>query len=243
LAATLACGPTAVLSHGTAAAFWELTRSQPNRYHVTVPTTAGQVMPRGVRVHRYRSLDPALDVTVRDAIPVTRVERTLLDLTTYLPPRIVRRAFAQADVLQLLDFNEIQRLISTHPHRRGTRTFAAIAYSNRPDGDRSRSDFEERMVELCERHGLPRPRINAWLVGLEVDISWPDLKVAVEADSYAFHRTRAAFERDRERDAILMAAGFIVHRFTERQLAEAPETIVAAVRRSLSDRARIASSG
>lgn len=243
LAATLACGPTGVLSHGTAAALWELTPNQPRKFHVTVAGTAGRDMPRGVRLHRYRSLDATCDVTTRQGIPVTTVARTLLDMTTYLPIRKVRRAFAQADVLQLLDFVEVNRLIATHPHRRGTRAFAMIAHAHRPDGDRSRSDFEERVVDLCERHGLSRPRVNAMLVGLEVDVSWPEARVAVEADSFAYHRTRAAFERDRERDAILMAAGFIVHRFTERQIAEAPETVIAAIRRSLSDRARIASSG
>lgn len=240
LAATLSCGPTAVLSHGTAAALWQLTPNQPRTFHVTVAGTAGRDMPRGVRLHRYRSLDPARDTTTCQGIPVTTIERTLLDMTTYLPTRKVRRAFGQADVLQLLDFAEVNRLIAAHPHRRGTRAFAAIAYSHRPDGDRSRSDFEERVVELCDRHGLSRPRVNAKLVGLEVDVSWPEARVAVEADSFAYHRTRAAFERDRERDAILMAAGFIVHRFTERQITEAPETVIAAIRRSLSDRRRIA---
>lgn len=242
LAATFACGAGAVLSHGTAAAFWELTANQPHLYHVTKPGTAGRGMPRGVKLHRYRSLDVTADVTVRDAIPVTTPERTLLDLTTYLPMRFVRRAFAQADVLRLVDFTQVNRLIAEHPHRRGTRTLAAIAYSQRPDGDRSRSDFEERVVELCDGAGFPRPRVNAMLVGLEVDVSWPELRVAVEADSFAFHRTRAAFERDRERDAILTANGYLVHRFTERQLAEAPDSVVAAIRRSLSDRGRISSS-
>jgi very-short-patch-repair endonuclease len=240
LAATFACGPSAVLSHGSAAALWELLRGQPRRFHVTVPGTAGRGMPRGVRLHRYQSLDPAHDVTVQDGIPVTTVSRTLLDLATYLPMRYVRRAFAQADILRLVDFADVQRLVSEHPHRVGTRVFAAVAYAHRPDGDRSRSDFEERVVELCDRAGFPRPRVNARLAGLEVDVSWPDLRVAVEADSFAYHRTRAAFERDRERDAILTADGFLVHRFTERQLAEAPETVVAAIRRSLSDRRRMA---
>jgi very-short-patch-repair endonuclease len=243
LAATFACGEHAVLSHGTAAALWELMTGQPRTFHVTVPGTAGRDMPRGVRLHRYQSLDPEHDVTVRDGIPVTTVARTLLDLATYLPPRYVRRAFAQADVLQLVDFADVQRLVAEHPRRRGTRAFAAVAYAHRPGGDRSRSDFEERVVELCERAGFPRPRVNAMLVGLEVDVSWPELRIAVEADSFAYHRTRAAFERDRERDARLMANGFLVHRFTERQLAEAPETVVAAIRRSLSDRRRIATPG
>jgi predicted transcriptional regulator of viral defense system len=95
-AATVACGPRAVLSHGSAAALWELRGSQPRLFHVTIPGSGGCDAPSGVRLHRYRSLDPAHDVTVRDAIPATTVERTVFDLTLALPPRKVRRVFAQA---------------------------------------------------------------------------------------------------------------------------------------------------
>jgi very-short-patch-repair endonuclease len=240
LAATLACGPTAVLSHGSAAALWELTSGQPRKFHVTRPSTAGRGMPPGVRLHRYRSLDPVTDVTSHRGIPVTRVERTLLDMCVVLPMRRVRRAFAQADVLRLVDFTEVNRLIDTHPHRYGTRSFALLAYENRHEGDQSRSDFEERLIEVFQAHGLPTPRRNAYLADLEVDISWPEARVAVEFDSYAYHRTRAARERDYDRQTQLQAAGFTVHRVSERQLAETPELVVAAVRRSLSDRRRIA---
>ncbi|MBX5440343.1 MAG: type IV toxin-antitoxin system AbiEi family antitoxin domain-containing protein [Solirubrobacteraceae bacterium] len=241
LAAVLACGPRAALSHGSAALLWEIGRGVPRRIHVTVPGTAGRDAPRGVRLHRYRSLDPDADVTVRDGIPVTTVERTLLDLATARPPRVVRRAFAQADVMRILDVGEVGRLVAAHPRRRGSRVVAAIAAEHRPEGrGLSRSDFEDRLVELCERHGLPRPKVNAEIAGLEVDVSWPDAGVVAEADGYEFHRTRAAFERDRERDAILTAAGCVVHRFTERQVTRAPATVIAALRRSLSDRGRIA---
>lgn len=242
LAAVLACGPHAALSHGSAAALWEVSRGLPRRIHVTVPGTGGRDAPRGVRLHRYRSLDPVADVTVLEGIPVTTVERTLLDLATYRPTRVVRRAFAQADVLRLLDFAQVDRLVAAHPRRRGTCAYAGIAAEHRPGGGLSRSDFEDLLVELCERHGLPAPAVNADLAGLEVDISWPEVGVVAEADSYAFHRTRAAFERDRERDAILTAAGYVVHRFTERQIKDAPRTVIAALRRSLSDRTLIASS-
>jgi hypothetical protein len=240
LAATVACGPRAVLSHGSAAALWEIRRNQPRLVHVTVPGTGGHTMPRGVRLHRYRSLDPAIDVTNHNGIPVTTVERTILDLTMRLPLRKVRRAFAQADALRILDFAQVDRLIAAHPKRRGTRAFAAIAGEHRPGRPLSRSDFEDRMAELCDRHGLPAPQINLRLAGLEVDLSWPEYRVVVEADTSAFHGTWAAKERGADRDARLAAAGYTVHRFTDRQLEYAPETIVAAIRRSLSDASRIA---
>jgi very-short-patch-repair endonuclease len=239
-AAASACGPDAVLSHGSAAALWELRNGHPRRIQVTRPGTGGRIHPRGVYVHRYRSLDPVLDVTVHDGIPVTTVERTLLDLLLVLHPRKVRRAFAQADALRRLDFAEVDRLVATHPHRRGTRALAAIAGEHRPDQTLSRSDFEDRLAELCERHGLPRPQINQHIAGLEVDLSWADHRLVVEADTFAFHGTWAAARRDRQRDARLAAAGYVTHRFTDEQLDDEPEVVIAAIRRSLSDRSRMA---
>lgn len=241
LAATLAAGPRAVLSHGSAAALWEIRRNQPRVIHVTVPGTGGLDAPRGVRLHRYRSLDPTLDVTVREGVPVTTVERTILDLTMIrFPLYKVRRAFGQADDLRLLDHAEVRRLIETHPNRRGTRAFAAIAAEHRPGEPRSRSDFEDRLFALCMRHDLPRPLVNHRVAGLEVDLLWPDHALVVEADTSAFHGTWAAKERDADRDARLAAAGYTVHRFTDRQVDHEPETVVAALRRTLSDRTRMA---
>jgi very-short-patch-repair endonuclease len=240
LAAVLTCGPGALLSHGTAAALWELLPEQPARIHVTRAGDGGRTAPRGVCLHRYVTLADG-DVSRRDGIPVTSVSRTLLDLAGAVPPRRLRRAIAQADVLRRLRVAELERLLETHRGRPGTPALAAALAEHRPERGVSRSDFEDRLAELCERHGLPAPRINARLAGLEVDVSWPEARVVAEADSFSFHRTRAAFENDRERDAILTAAGYIVHRFTERQLRLAPETVVAALRRSLADRGRLAS--
>jgi very-short-patch-repair endonuclease len=173
-------------------------------------------------------------------IPVTTVERTILDLTMIrFPLSKVRRAFGQADALRLLDFAEVHRLIEAHPNRRGTRAFAAIAAAHRPGRPLSRSDFEDRLFELCVRNDLPRPLVNHRVAGLEVDLFWPEHGVVVEADTSAFHGTWAAKERDAARDARLVAAGYTVHRFTDGQVDHAPETVIAALRRSLSDRARI----
>lgn len=235
LAAVLACGPSAVLSHGSAAALWGLVDNQPTRIHVIVRTWAGLTAPKGVHLHRYRSLVD-LDVTRRRAIPVTTPARTLLDLAPVVALRKVRRAIRLADVQRRLDFADVDRLLTAHPRRPGARLLRALLDEHRadPEPDISRSDFEDRLVELCERHGLPTPRINVDVAGLEVDVHWVGTDVVAEADSYSFHRTRAAFERDRERDAVLAAAGYRVHRFTDRQVNRKPETVAAALRRSLS---------
>ena len=240
LAATRACGANAVLSHGSAAALWDLLKGRPRRIHVTRPGTAGRGAPKGIHLHRYRTLVTATDVTVFDAIPVTTVARTLFDLATYLPYRRVRRALAEADLRGRLDLADVERLVAAHPRRRGSPALASIVRDHRPGDGLSNSDFEDRMVDLCQRSGLPTPAVNAWIAGLEVDLSWPGTRVVVEADSYAFHGTRAAFERDHERDTILAAAGYVVRRFTERQLEHTPEAIVAVIRRSLSDHGRMA---
>jgi len=240
LAAVWACGPGAVLSHGSAAALWELTGTQPRHIHATIPIDVGRKGPAGVQLHRSRSLDSA-DVVIRDAIPVTGVARTLLDIAPGFPPRKLRRAFAQADVLRVLDFADLDRLLAAHPRRAGTPKLRALAAEHRAEEDLSRSDFEDRLVELCVGAGLPMPRVNAHVAGLEVDVSWPEVLVVAEADSYAYHGTWAAMQRDRRRDAKLHAAGCLVHRFTDRQLRVEPDEVIAAVRRSLADRGRIAS--
>lgn len=237
LATVLACGPTAVLSHGSAAALWDLVGSQPSRIHVIVRTSAGITGPAGVHLHRYRSLADE-DVTRRMAIPVTDVARTLLDLASVLPPRKLRRALAQADVLRLLDFAQVDRLVAAHPGRPGARVLATLVREQEPDPELSRSTLEELFLEFFDRHGFPPPRVNVEVEGVEADFHWPDRRVTVEADSFGYHRTRAAFERDRERDAQLAAAGWRVHRFTDRQVERQPELLVAALRTSLSDERR-----
>jgi hypothetical protein len=240
LAAVWACGSSALLSHGSALALWELTPNQPSMIHVTVRTYAGRTAPRGVHLHRSTTLADA-DVTTRDGIPVTGVVRSLLDAAPQMPQRRVTRAMAQADVLRLLDFAELDRVLTAHPRRAGAPKVRVAAAEQKPGAGMSRTDFEDRMVELLVGAGLPMPRVNAWIADLEVDLSWPEVLVVVEADSRTFHNTWAAKERDSDRDAHLTAAGCIVHRFTDRQLRRTPQAIVAAVRRSLADRGRIAS--
>lgn len=97
----------------------------------------------------------------------------------------------------------------------------------------TRSDLERRFLHLCERHLSERPATNARIAGLEVDFLWPHQKLIVETDGYAFHASRAAFERDRERDQRLTAAGYTVVRVTHRQLIQQPEAVVDRLRRLL----------
>ena len=100
----------------------------------------------------------------------------------------------------------------------------------------TRSEFERRFARLCRDAGIPPPAMNIWIGDQEVDAVWEDEKVAVQLDSYEFHRTRAAFERDRRRDAALQVAGYRVLHVTYRWLEDDPAAVVAAVRSLLSSR-------
>jgi very-short-patch-repair endonuclease len=212
LAAVLACGPGAVLSHRSAAAHWGLARDDSARTDVTVPTSR-----RGdgsIRLHRSRSLD-ARTTTTHDGIPITTVARTLLDLAATLTPERLERALAQAERLRLYDHRTVSA--PANGHRGATALARAIAREPRF----TRSAFEARVLRLVRQNGLPEPLTNTVLSApdhprLEVDLFWPAHRLIVETDGFETHGTRAAFEADRARDAALQAAGFRVLRFTWR---------------------------
>jgi very-short-patch-repair endonuclease len=213
LAAVLACGPGAVLSHRTAAGHWGLLRTDQTRIDVTAPR--GRHGAPGIHLHRSRSLD-AQDATQHDGIPTTTVARTLLDLAATGKPSRLENALAQAMRQELYDHNAIERTIARANGHRGTGTLQrAIAH----DPKLTRSEYEARFLKLLRDAGLPEPQVNVPLTALdderyEVDFYWPSHRLVVELDGWETHGTRAAFRRDRARDAALTAAGFRVLRFT-----------------------------
>ena len=166
-----------------------------------------------------------LEATTHSGIPVTTPGRTLLDLATALPRRALEKAAEQAEALRLdvvLD--------PTHP--------GAKRLADALDHDLSattRSPLEDAFLELCDAYGIPRPQVNAIVHGFEVDFCWPDHRLIVETDGYTHHGTRAAFERDRARDATLTAQGWRVLRFTDAQVrreAESCAVVVLAARQA-----------
>lgn len=198
-AAVLACGGAAVLSHRAAAVVWGLLDAEPGPVDVTVTEGHRRSRP-GIRVHQA----PA-DRTTRHGIPITTPQRTLADLATTATQRDLERALNEA---------QIQRL--PLPARSSSRALNA-ALDDHPG--MTRSEAERRLLRLVRQAGLPRPRTNAKVCGYEVDLHWPDHGLVVEFDSWTYHSTRAAFERDRRRDADLQLAGNRVMRVTHRQLA------------------------
>ncbi|HEX6603005.1 MAG TPA: DUF559 domain-containing protein, partial [Solirubrobacterales bacterium] len=217
MAAVLACGEKAVLSHGSAAALWKLLRPVDGPVHVSLPSDGGRGRRRGIQVHRCISLaglsTPGEQscqsplVTRRDRIPVTTVSRTVHDLRGSVPPHLVRRAIRQAELMGL-------RLDGV-------------------ESDRTRSDLERLFLKLCRRYRLPPPAVNVKLGEWEVDFLWRRVRVVVEIDSFTYHRGSVAFQSDHARDLDLRSAGFTVLRFSEHQLEEEPGRVIADVARAL----------
>jgi very-short-patch-repair endonuclease len=223
MAAVLTCGDEAVASHRDAGAVWGLVRSAGTRIHVTVPGRSRAGQP-GIVVHRVRSLHPD-DRAVRNGIPVTSVARTLLDFAETAREDQVRRAFEEAERQRLLDMRAVDALLERSSGRRGQRVLRAVMAESVPM-EFTRTDLERAFLELCRQAGLPRPAMNVWVAGCEVDAVWPEHGLAVEVDSYEFHRTRAAFERDRKRDTALQLAGYRVLRVTDRRLVHETADVV-----------------
>jgi hypothetical protein len=205
LAAVMACGDGAVLSHRSAAALWGIRRTGAARIDVTVPRTSGVRSTAAIEAHRPRR---QAETTVLDGIPVTAAGQTLADLATALPRRQLEKAIETADVLRL---NVI--VPEGHPGAQRLREVAGHALPMT-----TRSPLEDAFPELCDTHGIPRPLVNTVVEGYEVDFCWPEHRLVVEADGYEHHGTRAAFERDRAKDAQLTVRGGRVLRFTEPQV-------------------------
>jgi hypothetical protein len=213
LAAVLACGPGAVLSHRTAAAHWGLLKTDQTRIDVTA--RRGRHGAPGIRLHRSRSLD-AQDTTHHEAIPITSVSRTLLDLAGLRRDGELERALAQAERLQLYDHRAISDVIARCNGHRGTQLLAR-ATTREPKW--TRNEWEAAFLELLRAAGLPEPLTNdAFDVPdhghCEPDYHWPAHRMIVELDGFETHGTRAAFRNDRAKDAALTASGYRVLRFT-----------------------------
>lgn len=224
MAAVLACGRYAVLSHQSAAALWAIRATARTTIDITVPTRHAH---RGVHIHRgERPLD---ELTVVDGIPTTTVPRTLFDLAAVLEPHQVEGAINEAEFQRLTDPLSLADMLAGYPRLRGAGTIRAILQAGRIGKTRTRSELEERFIPFLDRHGLPRPETNAHVpIGdrlIECDCVWREARLIVELDGRAAHETTRAFEEDRARDRPLIAAGWRVIRITWRQLHGDPHGI------------------
>ena len=217
MAAVLACGEEAVLSHSSAAALWKLLRPLEGPIHVSVPNTNGLKNRRGIHLHRTPSLSPSSlpirggrerrQTTLRQRIPVTTIQRTIDDLDGTIAPHLLRRAKRHAELMDV-------RL-------RGA------------EGRRLRSDLEEDFFALVRSHHHPLPETNVKLGRWEVDFLWRSHRLVVEIDSYLYHHGSVAFQDDHARDLDLRQLGFTVFRYSELQLEAEPDRIAADVAAAL----------
>jgi very-short-patch-repair endonuclease len=237
MAAVLACGSDALLSHRSAAALWGISSAASPRIDVTVAGRSRRGRP-GIALHQVRSLTPD-ERDRRDGIPVTSVARTMLDLAEVLSTHQLERAFEEADRLRLLDLRAISQVCERRCGHHGIGALRALLSKQLRPVPETGSELERSFLDLCREAGLPGPAVNVSIAGFEVDAVWPDRRLVVELDGYAFHRTRGAFERDRARDADLQLAGYRVRRVTARRLADEPAAVAAAIRSLLVSAERV----
>ena len=240
MAAVLACGPGALLSHRSSAAHRGLRASAQRDVEVTLPQDRGRRL-RGARTYVVGDLGQA-DGEVHDGIPCVTVARTLLGLAALLPRRAVERACDEAEVQRVFDLAAVEALLARSTGRRGAAVLRAVLNEHAIGTTLTREGLEDLVLSVLDRHGVARPEVNAWVacrpsVGFEVDFLWRDERLVLEADGGPFHSTRAAIERDRRKEVELTCAGVRVLRCTWLQAEREPHRLAAMVRAALAEAA------
>lgn len=218
LAAALACGPGALVSHRSAAALWSLPTS--DQQEVDVTASRGRTPRPGIRLHRVLDLAPR-HRTVRLGVPVTTPIRTLFDLAQIVEARELERAYEEAWVKRLVNARRLAVELERSPGRRGAAALRKLL-EREAEPTLTRREAEIRLRELVRSAELPVPETNVRVGRYEVDVLWRAERLVVEVDSWRWHSSRAAFERDRRRDADLVARGLRVIRVTWRQIVYEP---------------------
>jgi predicted transcriptional regulator of viral defense system len=225
MAAVLACGDRALLSHRSAAALWALTKRS-RRHLAEVTATAGRGRP-GIIVHEGGIHKDERAVLAH--IPVTSVARTLFDLAEVVDERGLGRAFEEADRLNLLQMKALEDVCARGYGRRALRPIRRLIEEAHAPVI-TRTDLEERFALFCREYDIVPTATNVEVLGDEVDSFWPRERVIVELDGYAFHRHRAAFETDRRKDVARQVAGYRAIRITDRRLEREPAAVASEIR-------------
>jgi very-short-patch-repair endonuclease len=223
MAAVLACGDEAVLSHSSAAALWRIGSEVRDAIEISIPSPFQRRRP-GLRIYRRESLQER-DRTTEYRIPVTTPIQTLIDLSLRLDRRGVERCINEADKYDLVHPPELRRALAGRAGEPGVARLRAIL--DRRTFRLTREELERRFLPLAREAGLPVPLTAQWVNGFEVDFFWPELGFVVETDGLRYHRTPAEQARDRVRDQAHTAAGFLHLRFTHEQVRYEPEHVKA----------------
>jgi len=233
MAAVLFGGPEAVLSHRSAAELWAIAPRLGRAIDIT-RKRAWRASP-GIAVHR--SSIPADEIETVAGIPCTCVPRTSLDLAGSTSRDELGRVINQAEVRRLTHSLSMYDMLERYPRRRGAPVLRALLDDREEARGITRGELEERFAALLARSDLPLPQRNVSLAirgrFIEADCLWRGQRVIVELDGKQAHGTDLAFEKDRERDRLLMADGWRVARITWRQLRDDAPTVLADLRRVL----------
>ncbi len=221
MAAVLACGEGAALSHGSAAALLKVGRERPGAIELSVPRSSDLRRP-GLVIHRRPTLRRE-DTGSFDGIPVTSPVQTLIDISLRLGRPGVERAINEADKYDLAHPPELRRALDGRAGEPGVARLRWIL--DRRTFRLTREELERRFLPLAREAGLPVPFTGRWVNGFEVDFFWPELGFVVETDGLRFHRTPAEQARDRVRDQAHTAAGFANLRFTHEQVRYEPDHV------------------
>lgn len=214
MAAVLACGEGAALSHFSAAVLWRILEAEGQRIHVTVERKR---VCRGVIVHRAPLEGERLR---RAGIVVTTPARTLVDLADVAPRRTLERAIDEAEYLRL-DY----RSVAPKHGRSGSGLLASVLAVHTPGSTRTHRGLEEMFLAFLDERGFPRPEVNVHIEGYECDFVWREPRLIVETDGAAAHGTHRARERDPVRDAELQIAGWRVIRIPYVRLLNEPDAV------------------
>lgn len=234
MAAVLACGPDAALSHRSAAALWEIfpraaggiEAQGEGEIEVSVPAHVDRRRP-GIVVHRRASLGPT-DLTRLHGIPVTTPVCTLIDIATQVRRNSLEAVVNEADKRGLVDPETLRSALGELAHRPGVAALRGTL--DRRTFTFTESELERRFLPIVRRAGLPQPQTRRYVNGFRVDFYWPDLELVVETDGLRYHRTPSQQARDRLRDQTHTAAGITCLRFTRAQVRFEPGHVQATLR-------------
>lgn len=231
MAAVLAAGPGAALSHRPALTLHGVRAAPSGPIDVTV-ACRGRRQRAGIRLHAVRHLG-ATELTRVDGIPVTSLSRTLLDSAAILKPQQLRTVLEAADLRGLLDGGALSRTIASDPHHRGAKHLRATLAELGDEPPWTQSETERQMLELIRSAGLPEPSVNVVVEGELVDFCWPTQRLVIEVDAWGTHGSRRSFESDRRRDARLTLAGWRPVRVTRNRIHHEPHRLADDITRLL----------
>jgi hypothetical protein len=233
MAAVLACGTGAALSHRSSGDHVGIRPTSRARIDVTVPGQRGRRR-KGLDVHR--SSLAAEDITPVNGIPCTTVARTLIDLAEVIDQRQIELAIDRAEQRRIFDRAALERALARADGRAGASVLRRLMAPADWRPRLTREELEECFLCICRNAGIPEPEVNAWIpfengIGAEADFLWRERRLVIETDGRETHGTRQAFESDRLRDQRLAVLGFRVVRFTWRQVEDDPAWVVATLRK------------